>query len=160
MPNFEHKLSDRASVQQRIANLPAPVVMTNGVFDILHRGHVTYLAQARALGASLVVAVNTDASVKRLTGPTRPINTQSDRAIVLGALGTVDAVVIFDTDTPLELIRAIQPDVLVKGADYTVATVVGADLVTAYGGKVLLAELVPGVSSTNTIAKARMGEFK
>lgn len=136
------------------------VGFTNGVFDILHPGHIAILHAARDACDCLIVGLNSDASVKRLKGPTRPINTQSDRAIVLGALGTVDAVVIFDTDTPLELIRAIQPDVLVKGADYTVATVVGADLVIAYGGTVLLAELVPGVSSTNTIAKARMGEFK
>jgi D-beta-D-heptose 7-phosphate kinase/D-beta-D-heptose 1-phosphate adenosyltransferase len=136
------------------------VGFTNGVFDILHPGHIAILHAARDACDCLIVGLNSDASVKRLKGPTRPINTQSDRAIVLGALGTVDAVVVFETDTPLELIRAIQPDVLVKGADYTVATVVGADVVTAYGGKVLLAELVPGVSSTNTIAKARMGEFK
>jgi len=104
----------------------------------------------------LIVGLNSDASTSRLKGPNRPVNRQSDRATVLGALGTVSAVVIFDTDTPIDLIAAIRPDVLIKGSDYSVATVVGADVVQAYGGTVLLAPLVPGKSSTSTITRATL----
>jgi D-beta-D-heptose 7-phosphate kinase/D-beta-D-heptose 1-phosphate adenosyltransferase len=136
------------------------VGFTNGVFDILHPGHISLLHFSREACDCLIVGLNSDASVKRLKGPTRPINSEGDRAIVLGALGTVDAVVIFDTDTPIDLISAIRPDVLVKGADYTIATVVGARVVQSYGGQVLLANLIPGVSSTNTITKARLGEAR
>jgi D-beta-D-heptose 7-phosphate kinase / D-beta-D-heptose 1-phosphate adenosyltransferase len=128
---------------------------TNGVFDILHPGHISILQFSRDACDCLIVGLNTDASVKRLKGSDRPINSENDRAIVLGALGMVDVVVLFGADTPIDLIRAIEPDVLIKGADYTLSTVVGADLVLSYGGTVLLAELVPGVSSSNTIAKVR-----
>ncbi|MDE1994268.1 MAG: D-glycero-beta-D-manno-heptose-7-phosphate kinase [Rhizobiaceae bacterium] len=131
------------------------VGFTNGVFDILHPGHISMLQFSSDACDCLIVGLNTDASVKRLKGPERPINTENDRAIVLGALGMVDVVVLFGADTPIDLIRAIKPDVLIKGADYTLDNVVGADVVLANGGTVLLAELVPGVSSTNTIAKAR-----
>lgn len=132
------------------------VGFTNGVFDILHPGHIAILQFSREACDCLIVGLNSDASVRRLKGPSRPINGQQDRAIVLGALGTVSAVVIFDTDTPIDLIGAIQPDVLIKGADYSVATVVGADVVQAYGGMVLLAPLVAGASSTNTITRTRL----
>src|SRR4051812_44584266 len=118
MPNFETKICTRATLQQRIAGLPKPVVLTNGVFDILHRGHVTYLAQARALGASLVVAVNTDASVKRLgKGDDRPLNTMIDRMAVLAALESVSLVVEFDEDTALEVVQEARPDIYAKGGD-------------------------------------------
>jgi D-beta-D-heptose 7-phosphate kinase/D-beta-D-heptose 1-phosphate adenosyltransferase len=132
------------------------VGFTNGVFDILHPGHIALLQFSRDACDCLIVGLNSDASVGRLKGPSRPVNGHDDRAIVLGALGTVSAVVIFESDTPIDLIAAIQPDVLIKGADYSVATVVGADLVTAYGGTVLLAPLVEGASSTNTITRARL----
>lgn len=123
------------------------VVFTNGVFDLLHPGHVDYLERARELGHCLVVGINDDASVARLK-PGRPYQTLAARMRVLAGLIAVDAVVSFSEDTPLELIRAVRPDVLVKGADYTVQTIVGADLVLGYGGQVLTLELVPGYSTT------------
>jgi D-beta-D-heptose 7-phosphate kinase/D-beta-D-heptose 1-phosphate adenosyltransferase len=129
------------------------VVFTNGCFDILHAGHVALLDKAASFGDFLVVAINTDASVRKLKGPTRPVNTQNDRARVLGALGSVGAVVFFDQDTPLELIRAVKPDVLVKGADYTKSTVVGAEFVESYGGTVRLVDLLEGKSTSATIAR-------
>ena len=129
------------------------VVFTNGCFDILHAGHVKYLRQSAALGEVLVVGLNSDSSVKRLKGQSRPINTQEDRAEILCALGFVDYVVIFDEDTPLELIRTIQPDVLVKGGDYTPENVVGADFVKSRGGELYLIPFVEGKSTTNIIRK-------
>ncbi len=134
------------------------VVFTNGCFDILHAGHVALLDKAAALGDRLVVAINDDASVSRLKGPGRPVNTQEDRARVLGALACVDMVVFFGAegnDTPIELIRAIKPDVLVKGGDYSKATVVGAEFVESYGGRVALVDLVEGRSTTGTINRLR-----
>ena len=131
------------------------VGLTNGCFDILHPGHVSLLAQARAGCDRLVVALNTDASVRRLKGPSRPVNPLDGRARVVAALRHVDAVVAFDEPTPLELIRTLLPDVLVKGADYTLDQVVGADVVQAAGGRVLLASLVPGVSTTGIVARMR-----
>jgi len=134
---------------------PCRVVFTNGVFDILHAGHVTYLEEARALGDVLVVGLNGDASVRRLKGPTRPINTQEDRARVLGALRCVDHVIIFDDDTPLAVITALIPDVLVKGGDYTRDTVVGADIVEQHGGTVVIIPLLEGRSTTSIIARSQ-----
>ena len=131
------------------------VGLTNGCFDILHSGHVSLLAQARAGCDRLVAALNTDASVRRLKGPSRPVNPLDGRARVVAALRHVDVVVAFDEPTPLELIRSLLPDVLVKGADYTLDQVVGADVVQAAGGRVLLASLVLGVSTTDTIARMR-----
>ena len=129
------------------------VVFTNGVFDVLHRGHVEYLEAARALGDSLVVGLNSDASVGRLKGPSRPVNPQEDRAVVLGALAAVDAVVIFEDDTPLQLVEAFLPDVIVKGGDYTPETVVGAREVVAAGGRVVIAPLLPGRSTTRIVQR-------
>lgn len=126
---------------------------TNGCFDLIHPGHISLLAQARGQCDRLIVGLNTDASVKRLKGSSRPINAELARAIVLAALESVDAVVLFDQDTPIDLIRAIRPDVLVKGADYTVDKVVGGDFVTASGGRVFLAELTPGQSTTNIVQR-------
>jgi D-glycero-beta-D-manno-heptose 1-phosphate adenylyltransferase len=135
-PTFEHKIASAAEALARIATLSRPLVFTNGVFDILHRGHVTYLDAARQLGASLVVAVNSDASVRRLgKGGDRPVNTLDDRLAVLAALAAVDLVVPFDSDTPRELIVACRPDVLVKGGDYTAETTAGAKEVIAAGGR-------------------------
>ena len=132
----QDKLVTRDDALARIAHLPRPLVMTNGVFDILHRGHVAYLEAARNEGASLVVAVNSDASVKRLgKGDDRPLNTLDDRMAVLAALAAVDLVVPFDEDTPRDLIVAALPDVLVKGGDYTAATTAGAAEVIAHGGR-------------------------
>lgn len=129
------------------------VVFTNGCFDILHSGHVTYLAQARQMGDLLVVGLNSDASVRRLKGQERPVNSQDARALVLAALEIVDYVAIFDENTPYNLIAKVQPDVLVKGGDYQVDNIVGADIVRARGGKVLTVPLVPGFSTTSIIDK-------
>lgn len=127
------------------------IVFTNGCFDLLHRGHVEYLAKASDKGDVLVVGLNTDASVRRLKGESRPINDEVARATVLASLSCVDAVVLFDEDTPYELIKAVRPDVLVKGADYKPEEIVGYDVVTAYGGKVETVDLVEGYSTTGMI---------
>ena len=129
------------------------VGFTNGCFDLLHAGHISLIRQARAACDKLIVGLNTDASVKRLKGEGRPVNGEHARAVVLASLADVDAVMLFDEDTPIELIKALRPDVLVKGADYTEATVVGSDVVKGYGGRIVLAELRPGFSTTGTIAK-------
>lgn len=132
------------------------IVFTNGCFDILHAGHVDYLSQARDLGDCLVVGLNTDASVRRLEkAPGRPVNPQNARACVLAALGCVDVVVFFDESTPLDLITLVQPDVLVKGGDYTIDTIVGADLVSKRGGRVVTIPLLPGYSTTSIIQKLK-----
>jgi rfaE bifunctional protein nucleotidyltransferase chain/domain len=133
------------------------VVFTNGIFDVVHRGHVALLVAARAEGDALVVGLNTDASARRLKGPERPINRAEDRAFVLGGLACVDAVVLFDEDTPAELIAALQPDVLVKGADYGPGQIVGADVVEARGGRVVRVPLEPGFSTSGLIARVRGG---
>ena len=128
-PGFEAKIVARAALAAAVARLPRPVVLTNGVFDLLHRGHVTYLAQARALGASLVVAVNTDASVRRLgKGEDRPVNPQEDRAAVLAALESVSLVTLFDEDAPLPVVQIVRPEVYVKGGDYDMERVPEARL--------------------------------
>jgi D-beta-D-heptose 7-phosphate kinase/D-beta-D-heptose 1-phosphate adenosyltransferase len=131
------------------------LVLTNGVFDILHPGHVDVLLAARREGDALVVAVNSDKSVRRLKGPTRPVRGEGERAYVIAALGMVDAVVLFEQDTPLELIRALKPDVLVKGGDYTERTVVGASEVRKRGGRVVIVPLTPGHSTTAIVEKMR-----
>ena len=131
------------------------VVFTNGCFDLLHYGHLHYLAAARALGDYLVVGLNSADSVRRLKGPHRPLNDEATRQTTLAALQFVDAVVVFDADTPLELITALRPDVLVKGGDYTVATIVGAAEVQAYGGRVAVLPFVPGYSTTAIEARIK-----
>ncbi len=151
------KVLDREALLHRFA---APrsgrIVFTNGVFDLLHRGHVEYLFAARALGDALVVGVNTDASVRRLgKGADRPLNPEHDRAVVLAGLAAVDAVVLFDEDTPRALIAALLPDVLVKGGDYTVDGIAGADEVRAAGGRVEIIPLLPGRSTTTILERAR-----
>jgi D-beta-D-heptose 7-phosphate kinase/D-beta-D-heptose 1-phosphate adenosyltransferase len=133
------------------------VVFTNGVFDLLHPGHVDLLVAARALGDHLVVGINADESVRRLKGPARPVRTVADRAYVLGALDAVDAVVVFDEDTPLALIEALAPDVLVKGGDYTESTIVGAPQVRARGGRVVVVPLTEGQSTTAVLERIRGG---
>jgi rfaE bifunctional protein nucleotidyltransferase chain/domain len=131
------------------------VVFTNGVFDLLHPGHVDVLLGARRLGDALVVGLNSDTSVRRLKGPDRPVRSESERAYVLAALAMVDAVVLFAEDTPLEVIRALRPDVLVKGGDYTEATIVGAPEVRSWNGDVAVIPLTPGQSTTSIIRKLR-----
>ncbi|HEY7787613.1 MAG TPA: D-glycero-beta-D-manno-heptose 1-phosphate adenylyltransferase [Casimicrobiaceae bacterium] len=149
-------MADAAHALARIRTLARPLVFTNGVFDVLHRGHVTYLEQARGLGASLVVAVNSDASVKRLgKGPDRPLNVEDDRMAVLAALACVDLVVPFDADTPLDLIVACAPDVLVKGGDYSVATTVGAGEVIGRGGRFVAIPFRYDRSTTALVARIR-----
>ncbi len=132
------------------------VVFTNGCFDILHRGHVEYLCHAKDLGDKLIIGLNTDASVKRLgKSPERPINSEDTRATILAALECVDAVILFDEETPLDLISFVQPDVLVKGNDYKAEEIVGYDVVTAKGGKVMTIQLVDGFSTTKLIEKMK-----
>ena len=153
---FEDKITDANQLQQRMAALPKPVVLTNGVFDILHRGHVTYLAQARALGASLVVAVNTDASVKRLgKGDDRPINNCADRMAVLAALEAVSLVVSFDEDTALEVVQLARPDIYAKGGDYQMDAIPEGKAVLEYGGKVAAIDFLHDRSTTQLLAKVR-----
>ncbi len=150
------KVATAETALARIAALPRPLVFTNGVFDVLHRGHVTYLDQARGLGASLVVAVNSDASVKRLgKGDDRPLNTQDDRMAVLAALAAVDLVVPFADDTPRALIAACLPDVLVKGGDYTAGTTAGAAEVLAAGGRFVAIPFAFDRSTTALVNRIR-----
>jgi rfaE bifunctional protein nucleotidyltransferase chain/domain len=155
-PGFAAKLAGAHDAQARIAQLPRPLVLTNGVFDILHRGHVTYLEQARALGAALVVAVNSDESVRRLgKGDGRPFNPLADRMAVLAGLAAVDLVVPFDDDTPRDLIVAARPDVLVKGGDYTAETTAGAAETIARGGRFVAIPLVDDRSTTSLVERIR-----
>src|SRR6185312_15120862 len=157
-PAFEAKLCEPGELSERAKATRRPLVFTNGVFDILHRGHVTYLAQARAQGASLLVAVNSDASVRRLgKGDDRPVNPLADRAAVLAALACVDLVTWFEHDTPLDLILISRPDVLVKGGDWPVDRIVGASEVQSWGGRVLSIPFLYDLSTTATLNKIRRG---
>ena len=151
------KLCSRGDVLHHLARLPRPLVFTNGVFDVLHRGHVTYLEKARALGASLVVALNTDTSARHLgKGPQRPLNNEMDRAVVIAALASVSLVTWFDEDTPLELISEIKPDLLVKGGDYDMARLAETRVVEAYGGRALAIPFVDGYSTTALVDRIRI----
>ena len=155
-PAFATKIVSRAALAARLPALTHPRVFTNGVFDVLHRGHVTYLARARALGASLIVGVNSDASVRRLRkGDDRPVNPLDDRLVVIAALESVSLVVPFDEDTPLALVLECHPDVIVKGGDYSVGTTVGATEVIAWGGRFEAIPLVGGRSTSALIEKIR-----
>lgn len=155
-PDFEQKISPPASLAEAVASLPRPLVFTNGCFDILHRGHVTYLAQAKTLGASLLVGVNSDDSVRRQgKGEDRPINRLEDRMAVLAALASTSLVTWFEEDTPLNLILACQPDILVKGGDWAPDTIVGAREVMARGGAVHSIPFLHQRSTTATIKKIR-----
>jgi len=155
-PGFETKICAPDDLVQRVAQLERPLVFTNGVFDILHRGHVTYLAQARALGASLLVALNSDASVRRLgKGEDRPVNSLQDRLAIMAALECVSLVTWFEEDTPIERIRGSQPDVLAKGGDWSVERMVGADVVSARGGKVVSIPFEHDRSTTALLEKVR-----
>jgi len=155
-PSFERKLCTPGELAARVAALPRPLVFTNGCFDVLHRGHVTYLAEARALGASLVIGVNSDASVKRQgKGDDRPINSEQDRMAVLAALEPVSLVVLFDEDTPLNLILACHPDVLVKGGDWKPENIVGSKEVQGWGGAVHSIPFLHERSTTSLLKKIR-----
>ena len=157
-PAFLAKISARPDAVLRVNGLRAqgPVVFTNGVFDVLHRGHASYLAQARSLGGSLVVALNSDASARRLgKGPDRPLNNEQDRAALMAALESVSLVTWFDEDTPLELITELRPDVLVKGGDYDMSKLAETQVVLAYGGRAQAIPFVDGYSTTALVTKIR-----
>ena len=155
-PAFLGKIVARGEARTRVAALPQPVVFTNGVFDVLHRGHATYLAQARELGASLVVGLNTDASARRLgKGADRPLNNEQDRAVLLAALESVSLVTWFDEDTPLQLIDELRPAVLVKGGDYDMSRLPESALVASYGGKALAIPFLEGYSTTALVQRIR-----
>jgi len=155
-PVFESKICSASTLAAKIAQLPRPLVFTNGCFDVLHRGHVTYLAQARALGASLILGVNSDASVKRLgKGDDRPINAEQDRMAVLAALASVSLVVLFEEDTPLNLVLASKPDILVKGGDWKPENIVGSTEVLGWGGSVHSIPFLHERSTTALLKKIR-----
>jgi D-glycero-beta-D-manno-heptose 1-phosphate adenylyltransferase len=153
---FLAKIVSRPEAAARMAGLPGPVVFTNGVFDVLHRGHVTYLAHARAQGGSLVVGLNTDASARRLgKGPDRPLNAEQDRAIVIAALESVSLVTWFDEDTPVELLSELRPHIYVKGGDYDMRRLAETALVEGYGGRALAIPFVDGYSTSSLVQKIR-----
>ena len=156
MTNFLDKLCSRAELPARLAALARPMVFTNGVFDILHRGHVSYLAQARALGASLVIGLNSDASARRLgKGPDRPLNAEADRACVLAALESVSLVTLFDEQTPVELLKLVRPDLYVKGGDYDIETLAETAVVRSWGGDARSIPFVDGYSTTALVRRIR-----
>ncbi|WP_310460643.1 D-glycero-beta-D-manno-heptose 1-phosphate adenylyltransferase [Sphaerotilus sp.] len=156
LPAFFDKLCRREDLPARLAALPQPVVFTNGVFDLLHRGHVTYLAQARALGASLVLGLNSDASARQLgKGPDRPLNAEADRACVLAALESISLVVLFDEATPCALLQEIRPDVYVKGGDYDIEALEETRLVRSWGGRAQALSFVDGYSTTALVRRIR-----
>jgi len=155
-PSFEAKVCPLEQLADRLAKLPRPLVFTNGVFDILHRGHASYLAQARALGASLVVGVNSDASVKMLgKGDDRPINSEADRQALLAALESVDMAVLFTEQTPVNLIEKIRPDIYVKGGDYEIDTLAETHLVKSWGGTAVAIPFLYERSTTSLLGKIR-----
>lgn len=153
MPGCKLFARDEAAVWRE--KLTGSVVFTNGVFDLVHPGHIDILMGARRQGDYLIVGVNSDASVKRLKGPERPIRSESDRAYVLAGMESVDAVVIFDEDTPLQLIKSLRPDVLVKGGDYSIDTVVGAEEVVSWGGRVRIMPFTAGQSTTSIVNRLK-----
>lgn len=156
LPPFESKVCPLADLDARIAALPRPLVFTNGVFDILHRGHASYLAQAKELGASLVVGVNSDSSVKLLgKGDDRPINSEADRQALLAALASVDLTVLFTEQTPVNLIAKIHPDIYVKGGDYEIDTLEEARLVKTWGGRAIAIPFLYERSTTTLLGKIR-----
>ena len=156
LPDFVAKLCPRIELLPRLADLPRPVVFTNGVFDILHRGHVTYLAQARAQGKSLVVGLNSDASAKALgKAPDRPLNGEGDRACVVAALESVSLVTLFDESTPIELLKIVHPDLYVKGGDYDIESLAETALVRSWGGDARALPFLDGYSTTSLVTRIR-----
>jgi rfaE bifunctional protein nucleotidyltransferase chain/domain len=157
----QDKIFSRAKLDAKLRILPRPLVMTNGVFDVLHRGHVSYLHRASELGASLLVAVNTDVSARMLEkGPDRPLNAEQDRAYVLAGLASVDLVTFFDTRTPLELIESVRPDIYVKGGDYNMEALAETHIVRSWGGKSFAIPFVDGYSTTAIVQRIRGPERK
>lgn len=155
-PAFESKLCSIADLPSKLSNLARPIVFTNGVFDILHRGHASYLDQARSLGGSLVVGINTDASVKMLAkGEDRPINTEADRQALIAALASVDLVVLFAEKTPIQLIAAIRPDIYVKGGDYDIDALEETRLVKSWGGVAVAIPFIYERSTTSLLGRIR-----
>ena len=155
IPNKIYKTDELIKEVTRLRLKNKKIVFSNGVFDIFHKGHIASLSQAAAEGDVLIIGVNSDASVKRLKGPERPINDENARALILASLVMTDAIVIFEEDTPLEIIKKIMPDVLVKGGDYRIENIAGAKEVIGNGGKVVLAELVEGISTTLIIERMK-----
>ncbi len=156
LPTLSQKLCHPDQLAVQLPKLPRPWVFTNGVFDVLHRGHVMYLEQARMLGASLIIALNTDASARRLgKGPDRPLNNEMDRACVIAALASASLVSWFDEDTPLQLIERVRPDILVKGGDYDMDKLAETALVKSWGGQALALPFVTGYSTTALVQKIR-----
>jgi D-glycero-beta-D-manno-heptose 1-phosphate adenylyltransferase len=152
------RICEIADLGDRMAALPRPLVFTNGVFDVLHRGHVSCLHQARQLGASLLVAINTDRSARRLNkGPDRPLNGELDRAMVLAGLASVSLVTFFDEDTPLELLARVRPDIYVKGGDYDMGSLAETALVSSWGGQAFAIPFVNGYSTTSLVKRIRAG---
>lgn len=153
---IESKICDRSDLPARLADLPRPLVFTNGVFDVLHRGHVTYLERARSLGRSLLVAINTDASVRQLDkGSDRPLNAEHDRAVVIAALESVSCVTMFTERTPVELIRLVKPDIYVKGGDYDIERLEETRLVRSWGGQSHALPFITGYSTTTLVERIR-----
>lgn len=156
--DFERKIVAESHLAEAIKQLARPIVLTNGVFDILHRGHVTYLAQARALGASLIVAINSDASVRLLgKADDRPVNSESDRAAVIAALQSVDLVTVFAAQVPLEIVEAVRPDIYVKGGDYSVDRIPEAELARSLGARALAIPFIHDRSTTRLLQRVRGG---
>ena len=159
LPFIEKKIAYTAKEAETTLSLwrfkDDKIVFTNGCFDILHKGHIEYLAKAASLGTKLVIGLNTDASVKRLKGDSRPVNDENARALLLASLVFVDKVILFDTDTPRDLIDFVQPDVLVKGGDYKPEEIVGYDIVKAKGGEIVTLDFVEGYSTTSLIEKMK-----
>lgn len=156
LPDFLGKLCPRTDLAARLASLPRPMIFTNGVFDILHRGHVSYLAQARSLGASLVIGLNSDASARMLgKGPDRPLNGELDRACVLAALESVGLVTLFDEPTPVQLLEIVRPDLYVKGGDYDIETLEETRRVRRWGGDARAIPFVEGYSTTSLVKRIR-----
>jgi len=155
-PNFESKICRTEDLPTALARLPRPIVFTNGVFDILHRGHASYLDQARSLGGSLVVGVNTDASVKMLgKGDDRPVNAEADRQALLAALASVDLVVLFSEKTPVQLLERVRPDIYVKGGDYAIDTLEETRLVKSWGGTAIAIPFIYERSTTGLLGRIR-----
>ncbi|WP_430812360.1 MULTISPECIES: D-glycero-beta-D-manno-heptose 1-phosphate adenylyltransferase [unclassified Carboxylicivirga] len=158
LDTIQAKIQSRKTAQSTVkqwAEKDETIVFTNGCFDIVHRGHIDYLSKARDLGTKLILGLNTDASVQRLKGPKRPVVDEQSRAILMAALQFIDLVVLFDEDTPYELIKALQPDILVKGSDYNAEDIVGYDILMAKGGKVETIDFVEGFSTTSIVEKIK-----
>jgi rfaE bifunctional protein nucleotidyltransferase chain/domain len=158
LERIQRKILDHGNLKNWLSNIRSTnnkIVFTNGCFDILHKGHVEYLAKASDLGDKLIIGLNTDSSVEKIKGPARPVQDENSRALILASLEFVDAVVLFSEETPYDLIKRVQPDILVKGSDYKAEEIVGYDILLSYGGKVVTVDLVEGYSTTSLIKKLK-----